>query len=406
MALTDVAIRNAKPEQKPLKIVDGAGLYLLLNPNGSRWWRLDYRFAGKRKTLSMGVYPQVTLAEARERRDKARKLLANGIDPSAAKKAHKLARQERAANTFEIVAEKWFKKWKTEVTESTASSQRGRLTKHILPALGETPVSEITAPRVLVALEPLEARGTGDTLRKSKMAISQIMDFAIQHGLANYNPVPSLKGAFKAVPVKHMPAILDPVKLGKLLRDIDGYRGSPSVTAALRLLPLLFCRPGELRAAKWEDIDLEKAEWRFTASKTGTEHHVPLSRQAAVILEALHPITGHGRSGLVFPGQRPGRPLSDATLNCALRTLGYDTRSETTGHGFRATARTLLSETLSFDPLVIEHQLGHRVPDALGTAYNRTKFLPQRRVMMQAWADYLDKLQAGADVIPLRGSAA
>jgi integrase len=255
-------------------------------------------------------------------------------------------------------------------------------------------------------LKPLEARGTGDTLRKARMAISQILGFAMRHGKAIHNPVPNLRGAFKATPVKHMAAIVDPVRFGQLLRDIDHYPGSPSVVAALKLLPLVFCRPGELRGAKWADIDLEKAEWRFTVSKTGTEHLVPLPRQVVAILEARYPVTGHDRTGLVFPGQRPGRPLSDAALNAALRTLGYDTRTEMTGHGFRATARTLLSETLGFDPLVIEHQLAHTVPDALDTAYNRTKYLPQRREMMQAWADHLDKLKAGTEVIPLRGAAA
>jgi integrase len=237
------------------------------------------------------------------------------------------------------------------------------------------------------------------------MAISLIMDFAVQHGKAAHNPGPGLKGAFKATPVKHMPAILDPVKLGRLLRDIDSYQGQPSVRAALRLLPMLFCRPGELRGAKWADIALDASEWKYTASKTRTEHLVPLSRQAVAILEDLRPITGHDKTGLVFPGLRPGRSLSNATLNAALRTLGYDTREEQTGHGFRATARTLLSETLGFDPLVIEHQLGHRVPDTLGTAYNRTKYLPQRKAMMQSWADYLDRLKIGADVIPLHTAA-
>jgi integrase len=274
-----------------------------------------------------------------------------------------------------------------------------------MPVLGLLPIVDIDAPKVLAALKPLEARGTGDTLRKAKMAISQIMDFAVQHGWANRNPVSSLKGAFKTTPVKHMAAIIEPLKFGKLLRDIDHYPGSPSVSSALKLLPMVFCRPGELRNAKWADIDLDNAEWKYTASKTKTAHHVPLSHQAVAILKALCPITGHDKTGLVFPGQRPGRPLSDAALNAALRTMGYDTQTEITGHGFRATARTLLSETLGFDPLVIEHQLAHAVPDTLGTAYNRTKYLPQRRAMMQAWADYLDRLKAGAEVIEPHSAA-
>jgi integrase len=255
-------------------------------------------------------------------------------------------------------------------------------------------VSDIDAPRIIDALKPLEALGTGDTLRKAKMAISLIMRFAEQHGLAQGDPVPSLRGVFKVAPGKHMAAILDPVKFGRLLRDIDAYQGQPSVRAALRLLPLLFVRPGELRGAKWADIDLEKNEWRYTASKTKTEHLVPLARQTVAILGELHPLTGQDRHGFVFPGLRPGKPISDNTLNAALRTLGYDTQEEMTGHGFRAMARTLLAEELGFDPLVIEHQLAHTVPDALGTAYHRTRYLQQRREMMQVWADYLDRVRS------------
>jgi integrase len=366
---------------------------------------MDYRHAGKRKTLALGAYPAVSLKDARARRDEAKKLLANDQDPGKVKKARKAAIHAAHNNSFEAVARAWFEKWETEVTASTAKSQKERLAKHIIPVLGKCPVADVDAQKVLAALKPLETRGTGDTLRKAKMAISQIMDFAIQHGLANHNPVPSLRSAFKATPVTHMPAIINPVKFGQLLRDIDRYHGSPSVASALKLLPMVFCRPGELRNAKWADIDLGKAEWKYTASKTKTEHLVPLARQAVAILEALYPITGNDKTGLLFPGQRPGRPLSDAALNAALRTMGYDTRTEITGHGFRATARTLLSETLNFDPLVIEHQLAHSVPDALGRAYNRTKYLAQRKVMMQAWADYLDKLKAGAEVIPMHSVA-
>jgi integrase len=380
---------------------DGGGLYLEISPAGGKLWRMKYRFDNKGKLLAFGKYPAVSLKEARERRDEAKKLLANGADPSAVKKAQKFARQERSANTFEAVAEKWFEMWETGVSASTAEDQRDRLVKHIIPILGHLPIADIDAPKVLAALRSLEARGTGDTLRKCKSAISQIMRFAVQHGLAQNDPVPNLRGAFKTRPIKHMPAILDPMKFGQLLRDIDGYQGSLSVVAALKLLPLVFCRPGELRAMQWKDVDLLKAEWKYIVSKTKTEHLVPFSRQAVAILENLYPITGHDKTGLVFPGQRPGRMLSDAAINRALQMLEYNTKTDVTSHGFRATARTLLSETLGFDPLVIEHQLGHRVPDALGTAYNRTKYLPQRKAMMQNWADYLDKLKAGADVIPL-----
>jgi integrase len=403
--LSDTTVRNAKPKNKSYKLADGGGLYVIVQPIGSKLWRLDYYFDGHRKTLSFGAYPAVSLKDARERRDEARKLLANGADPGAVKKAQKTERLEHAANTFEAVAAKWFEKWETEVTAKTAKNQRDRLAKHIMPFLGDCPIADIDAPRVLAALRPLEARGTGDTLDKAKMAVSLIMRFAVQHGWAQIDPVPSLRGAFKTAPEKHMAAITDPVKFGQLLRDIDRYHGSLTVTSALKLLPLVFCRPGELRAMKWLDVDLNKAEWKYTASKTKIEHLVPLARQAIAILENLFPITGHDKTGFVFPGMRPGRMLSDAALNAALRTLGYNTGEEHTSHGFRATARTLLAEEQGFDPLIIEHQLGHRVPDTLGTAYNRTKYLTQRKAMMQTWADYLDKLKAGADVIPINVAA-
>jgi integrase len=405
MPLTDTAIKNRKPAGKPFKLTDGKGLHLLVTPAGARLWRVAYRFGGKQKTLALGAYPDVSLKSAREGRDEARKLLANGIDPGEDRKTQKAAQQERASHTFAAVAEKWFEKWETEVTASTAKAQRERLAKHVMPTLGPLSIADIDAQRILAALKPLEERGTGDTLRKVKTAISMIMRFAVQHGWAKVDPVPSLRGAFRTVPVQHMAAIVDPAKFGELLRSLDAYPGTPVVRTALKLLPLIFTRPGELRVMKWTDVDLGKAEWRYTAGKTGTEHLVPLAAQAVAVLRELHSITGQDRHGFVFPGVRPGRQLSDAALNRALQTLGYDTRTEVTSHGFRATARTLLAEELNFPPEVIEHQLGHRVPDALGSAYNRTRFLAQRRAMMQSWADYLDTLRAGADVIPLRAAS-
>jgi integrase len=376
-------------------------LYLLVNPSGGKLWRMKYRFEGKEKLLSFGTYPTIGLKEARERRDEARKLLANGADPSAARKAQRVAGLEQASSTFEAVAGRWFEKWRTEVTDSTAKSQWARLEKHIMPALGTKPVSEIGTADVIAVLKPLEARGTGDTLRKAKMAIGLIMRFAKQHNLVKSNPVPDTRGAFKTFSVKHMPAVLDQVKLGQLLRDIDRYTGQPSVCAALRLLPLLFSRPGELRMAKWADIDLEQGEWRYTASKTRRDHVVPLSRQAVAILQDLYPITGHDKSGFVFPGLTPGKPISDISLNSALRRIGVDTKTEQTSHGWRAVARTLLAEELEYDPVLIEHQLAHRIPgEELG--YIRTKYLKQRKEMMQSWADHMDRLKIGADVIPLR----
>ncbi|GHU03575.1 integrase [Betaproteobacteria bacterium] len=358
------------------------------------------------KRLALGKYPDTGLKEARERRDEARKLLANGADPGAVKKAQKAAQRDMAANTFEAVARKWFAKWKTEVSANTSKAQWERLEKHIFPYLGDCPISAVSAPAILAALRPLEERGTGDTLRKSKTVISLILRFAVQNGWAQGDPVPSLRGAFKAKEVKHMAALTRPVEVAELLRRIDSYKGQPEVCAALKLLPLVFVRPGELRGAKWSDIDLDRAEWKYTASKTNTEHLVPLARQAVEILQALYPISGGNRYGLVFPGMAAGKPISDGTINRALQYMGYDTQSEMTGHGFRALARTLLAEELGFDPLIIEHQLAHSVPDNLGTAYNRTKYLPQRKTMMQAWANFLYKLKAGAEVIPLRGQTA
>jgi integrase len=278
-----------------------------------------------------------------------------------------------------------------------------RLERDVFPVIGGLPILEVNAPKVLEVLRKMELRGVFDTVRKAKGDISQIICYAIATGRAEYDPCPSLNAALKKGDVKHMAAITDPVMVGELLRSIDAYRGSPEVMAALNLLPLVFVRPGELRAAKWADIDLDKAEWRYVASKTKTEHLVPLAKQAVAILRGLHPVSGHRE--FVFPGQASGRAISNATINRALQYMGYDTKTEMTGHGFRAMARTLLAEELHQKPEVIEHQLAHSVPDALGTAYSRTKYLKERREMMQAWADYLDKLKAGAEVIPLRRSA-
>jgi integrase len=256
---------------------------------------------------------------------------------------------------------------------------------------------------VLAVLRRIESRGVIDTAHRAKEHISMVMRYAIATGRAEHDPCPDLRGALAHLASRHMAAITDPVKVGELLRAIASYPGTPAVRAALAIAPLVFVRPGELRAARWADIDLEKAEWRYVTSKTKTEHLVPLASQALAILRDLQPVTGAGE--YVFPNVRPGRPMSNMAINRALQTMGYDTKTEITGHGFRATARTLLAEELHFPPEVIEHQLAHRVPDTLGTAYNRTKFLKERKAMMQAWADYLDKLKVGAEVIPLRGIA-
>lgn len=391
MSITDTAIRNAKPGDKPIKISDGGGLYLLLNTNGSKWWRLDYRFDGKRKTLSMGVYPGVGLKDARERRDAARKLLAQGVDPGENRKAVKATKAERANNSFEVVAREWFNKNRHTWTPSHADKILARLTNDVFPWLGNRPVADISAPEVLEVLRRIEKRGTLDTAHRAKGNISQVMRYAIATGRAERDPCPDLRGALPPPKERNFPSITDPEAVAELLRALDAFKGTFVVQCALLLAPLLFVRPGELRKAEWANFQLDRAEWRYLATKTKTEHTVPLATQAVSILRDLHRLTGRGK--YVFPGRDPQKSMSEAAVNAALRRMGYDTKTEITGHGFRAMARTILHEELHIKPEVIEHQLAHRVPDALGTAYNRTKFLKERVAMMQQWADYLDALK-------------
>jgi len=395
--LTDTEIRKTKPGNKRRTLTDSGGMYLQIEPTGGKLWRYQYRFEGKRKLLAMGKYPDVSLQEARRRHREAREQLAQGIDPSAMKKAQKAAGAERAANSFEVIAREWFHVWKTDKAESHYKKVIGRLEKDAFPYIGNRPIAEISAPEILTVLRRIENRGVYETARRVKENISQVMRYAIATGRADRDPCPDLRGALKPATVKHMPTLTKPEEVAELLQAIDGYKGGEIVRAALRFAPLVFVRPGELRAAKWADIDFDQAEWRFVTSKTKTKHLVPLARQAIEILKDLHPLTGHGE--YVFPNVRPGRPISDATLNRALQTMGYDTANDICPHGFRAMARTLLAERLRFPAEVIEHQLAHRVSDPLGTAYNRTKFIDERKVMMTAWADYLDKLKTGAAVV-------
>lgn len=403
MPLTDTAIRAAKPGKKPVKLSDEKGLYLLLNPSGSRWWRMDYRFSGKRKTLSMGVYPDVGLKEARERRDAARKQLANDIDPGEHRKLNKSAKLDRAANSFEVMAREWFTKHSPNWAPSHADKIIQRLEKDIFPWLGARPIAEITAPELLTTLRRIESRGAHDTAHRAHQNCGQVFRYGVATGRCERDPSGDLRGALAPAKHKHFAAITEPAEVGELLRAISGFRGTFIVQCALKLAPLLFARPGELRKAEWSQFDFEKGEWRYFVTKTKSEHLVPLATQAVDILRELHPLTGAKK--YVFPGRDPQKPMSDAAINAALRRMGYDTKTEITGHGFRAMARTILHQDLGVKPEVIEHQLAHRVPDALGTAYNRTKFLTERRKMMQQWADYLDKLKAGAEVIQLRRQA-
>ena len=400
MKLTDINIKKAKPCDKPRKMSDGGGLYILIETTGGKLWRFQYRFEGKQKLLALGKYPDVSLQEARERHLEARKQLTHGIDPAAVKQAQKAAGKERLANSFEVVAREWFEVWKEDKSESTRNRALIMLKKDMFPNIGGKPVSGISAQEILAVCRRVESRGAIDTAHRVKDTISQIIRYAIATGRADRDPVPDLRGALKTAQTKNFPAFIEPDKVAELLRAIDAYQGTPVVRAALRIAPLVFVRPVELRTAKWADIDLDRAEWKYTVSKTKTEHLVPLSRQTVEILKDLYQLTGEDE--YVFPGVRPGRPMSDMTINRALQTMGYDTKTEMTGHGFRAMARTILHERLRFPEEFIERQLAHSKQDPNKGAYDRTKFIDDRRPMMQTWADYLDDLKTGniAKVVP------
>lgn len=402
--LTVTAVNNAKPKDKPYKLSDEKGLYLFVQTSGSKLWRFDYRFLAKRKTLALGSYPDVTLADARARRDNARKQLANDIDPSESKKAVKASALKAGENSLEAVTREWAASYFKNKSSSHQERTLRRLELYIFPWLGKNPISEINAPQILDAVKRIEKLNKLETAHRTLQATSQVFRYAVQTGRALRDPCVDLRGALPATVVKHMAAFTEPKEIAELLRAIDGFTGSFTVQTALRLSPLVFTRPSELRTAKWSDIDLEANEWRYRVSKTNTMHLVPLSKQAAKLLADIHPLSGHGK--FVFQGGHdPKKPMSAAAINAALKRMGYDTQQDITAHGFRAMARTILHERLNIDPYIIEHQLAHKVPDALGAAYNRTKFIEQRTAMMQAWADYLDELKAGAKILPLKGVA-
>lgn len=403
--LTVTAINNAKPKDKPYKLADEKGLYLLIQNSGGKLWRFDYRFDGKRKTLALGSNPEISLANARDKRDHARKLLANGTDPSEAKKAVKASKTGVLVNSFEVVSREWAISYFTNKSASHKERTFRRLESYIFPWLGSKPISEITAPQILEVVKRIENLNKLETAHRTLQAASQVFRYAVQTGRALRDPCVDLKGALPATVVKHMAAFTEPKEIAELLRAIDGFTGSLTVQCALRLSPLVFARPSELRCAKWADIDLEANQWRYLVSKTKTMHLVPLSTQAVKLFAIMKPLSGHGE--FVFQGGHdPKKPMSAAAINAALKRMGYDTQKDITAHGFRAMARTILHERLNVDPYIIEHQLAHKVPDALGAAYNRTKFIEQRTTMMQTWADYLDELKAGAIILPIKGKAA
>ncbi len=391
MSLSATAIKNSKPKDKNYKLSDERGLYLLITPRGSKWWRLDYRFQKKRKTLSMGVYPDISLKEARERRDQARNQIANDIDPSEVRKTVKSEIHNQSKNSFEVIAREWFVKFSSTWSDGHADRIIRRLERDIFPWIGGKPIADLTAPQLLQVIQRIESRGALETAHRALGNCGQVYRYAIATGRANRDLSVDLKGSLAPVKASHHAAITEPEKVGELLRALDGYEGTLVVSSALRLAPLVFVRPGELRSAEWEDIDLERGEWRFNITKTDMQHIVPLSRQAIHILSGLKPLTGNGQ--YVFPGARSAaRPMSDNAVLAAFRQLGIP-KDEMTGHGFRAMARTILDEVLGFRPDFIEHQLAHAVRDPNGRAYNRTAHLHERKKMMQVWADYLYELK-------------
>jgi len=401
MLLTEMAIRKAKPKIKSYRIFDGGGLYLEVAPTGGKWWRYKYRFNDKEKRLSLGTYPDTGLKEVRLKHRESRKLLATGIDPSENRKAKKKARLDSSENSFEVVAREWLDFYMKNKVASHREKVVRRFERFLFPWLGDKPIADITPPQVLEAVKRIENLGSFETAHRTLQACGQVFKYAVQTGRAVRDVTVDLKGALPPTSTNHMATFTDPKEIAELLRAIKGFKGTYTVQCALRIAPMLFVRPGELRMAKWEDIDLEAGEWSYVVSKTKTDHLVPLPKQAVAILRELHPFSGHG--DYVFQsGRDPKKAMSGAAINAALQRMGYDTKTQITGHGFRAMARTILHERLDIDPHIIEHQLAHRVPDALGQAYNRTKFIKQRKVMMQQWADYLDALRAGADVIAIK----
>ena len=394
--LTATAVQQAKGQAKPKKMADSGGLYLLVKPDGSRYWRYDYRFADKRKTLALGVFPDTGLAQARKAHQQARETLAKGVDPGEAKRIERITRHLASADSFEAVATEWYEAKLSEKSDSYRDRTSRLLKKDLYPPLGNRPISQITAAELLMALRKIEARGAVDMAHRAKQTAGQVFRYAVATGRAERDPSADLKGALKSKTKKHYASITYPEEVGKLLLAIEGFQGTSIVRTALQLSPLLFPRPGEIRGMEWAEINWEAAQWEIPAEKMKMRqpHIVPLCTQAIDLLTELHRLTGRGR--YVFPSARGGsRPLSENGVRVALRTMGYDNETMTP-HGFRAMARTILDEVLNYRVDWIEHQLAHAVKDANGRAYNRTAHLPQRKEMMQGWADYLGNLKAQA----------
>lgn len=402
MSLTDTKTRNAKPKDKPYKLADGDGLFLFVMPSGSKWWRFRYRYNGKENLLSFGTYPEVSLNDAREMRANARRQIAAGINPSAARKAQKAAVVAQTEHSFESVAREWHARFIHTWSAIHATTTMKRMERDLFPWIGARPVGELKAFEILTALRRVEGRGALETAHRVRTIVGQVLRYAVATGRAERDPTFDLKGALPPPQKTHLAAITEPAQVANLLRAIDGYEGGFVVKCALRLAPMLFVRPGELRQAEWSEFDFNAAQWNIPAErmKMKQPHIIPLSRQALEILNDLKALTGNRR--YVFPCARSSaRPMSNNAVNAALRRMGYG-KDEMTGHGFRAMARTILDEVLQVRPDFIEHQLAHAVRDPNGRAYNRTAHLTERKKMMQQWADYLDGLKVVANVIPIR----
>ncbi len=399
--LTDMKVQKAKSKDKPISLFDGGGLYLLISPSGGKLWRFKYRFNNKEKKLAFGSYPEISLQDARQKREDARRQLAHGIDPGAVKKAKKQA-VAAEKETFEAVAREWHTAFTPSWAARHGATILSRLNHDLIPWLGLRPINEIKAPELLSVLRRAESRGALELAHRLRAIAGQVFRYAVATGRAERDPSGDLKGAIPPPKIKHYAAITEPKEVAPLLRALDDYQGGFVVKCALRLAPLLFVRPGELRHAEWAEINLDEAVWNIPAHKMKMKqaHIVPLCDQAIGILKELQEYTGAGR--YVFPSVRThARPMSENTVNAALRHAGYD-KDTMTGHGFRAMARTILDEVLQIRPDYIEHQLAHAVRDPNGRAYNRTAHLVERRKMMQTWADYLDGLKAGAVVLPFK----
>jgi integrase len=392
MPLTNLKVTKAKPKEKPYKLTDERGMYLLVHPKGGKWWRLDYRFQGKRKTLSLGTVPDVSLKEARRKRDEARLILEDGADPSY----YRASAKAFGEDSFEAVAREWYEKFQRQWAQSHAVKTLGRLEKDLLPWVGSRPIDAIEPPELLRVFRRVENRGALETAHRIQQISSRVFRYGVATGRCVRDPTTDLRGALPPTQSIHFATITDPKEIGALLRAIDGFQGSLMTRCALQLAPLVFVRPGELRHAEWVEIQLDSAEWRIPATKMKMkrEHIVPLSTQAVTIFEEIQPLTGDGR--YVFPSSLPtGRPMSENTVNAALRRLGY-TKEEMTGHGFRSMASTLLNEN-GWNRDAIERQLAHVEGNSVRAAYNYAEHLEERRRMMQWWADYLDTLRSERD---------